>query len=125
LPTSGDDILPHLARVLPTGLRGHDRLGRIGGEEFAVVLLGASLDQAAQIAERMLDMIGATPLITAVGALRFTLSIGVAAMRSLSNSVPDLLERADAALYQAKDGGRNAVVLGSDQPLARDRRPDE
>ena len=116
----GDDVLRHLARVLPAGLRGRDRLGRLGGEEFLVVLPGATLDQAAQIAERMRDGIAATPLITAAGELRFTISIGVAEWRSPADSVAALLERADAALYRAKDSGRNAVKLDdNDQPAPR------
>lgn len=112
----GDEVLRHIAQVLPTGLRGRDRLGRLGGEEFLVVLPGAALDQAAQVADRMRAAIAATPLIGAAGKLHFTVSIGVAELGMTSEPVAALLARADAALYQAKGNGRNAVVR-ADAPL--------
>jgi diguanylate cyclase (GGDEF)-like protein len=114
----GDELLRHLSRVLPIGLRGQDRVGRLGGEEFLVVLPGASLDHAAQIAARMRDKIASTPLIATVGELRFTVSIGVAGLLTSSDSVAAILARADAALYRAKNGGRNAVVVdGATEPV--------
>jgi len=111
----GDEVLRHIAQVLPTGLRGRDRLGRLGGEEFLVVLPGAGLAQAAQVADRMRAAIAATPLIGAAGKLHFTVSIGVAELGRTQESVADLLARADAALYQAKGNGRNAVALAEAQ----------
>jgi len=107
----GDEVLRHIAQVLPTGLRGRDRLGRLGGEEFLVVLPGAGLDQAAQVADRMRAAIAATPLIGAAGKLHFTVSIGVAELGLPQESATALLARADAALYRAKGNGRNAVAL--------------
>lgn len=106
----GDAVLRHLAQVLPAGLRGQDRLGRLGGEEFLAVLPGTSLAQARQVAERMRSSVAATPLGQPAGALAFTVSIGVAVSGAAAEPFDSLLQRADAALYRAKDGGRNAVV---------------
>lgn len=106
----GDQVLCQAARVLTAGLRERDRLGRVGGEEFVAVLPGATLDQARQVAERMRSAIDATRLIGPSGEVRFTVSIGVAGAR-IAESASALLERADAALYLAKHGGRNSVVI--------------
>jgi diguanylate cyclase (GGDEF)-like protein len=114
----GDEVLRHMAQVLPTGLRGRDRLGRLGGEEFLVVLPGAGMEQAARVAARMRAAIAATPLIGAAGQLHFTVSIGVAELGLPQESVAGLLARADAALYQAKGNGRNAVALAEAQGVA-------
>ena len=109
----GDDVLRQLATALPGALRGRDRLGRFGGEEFMVLLPQASLADAAQIAERMRNAVASTPLVVAAGTLHLTVSIGVSELLPGSDSVAALLERADAALYRAKEGGRNAVALAS------------
>jgi diguanylate cyclase (GGDEF)-like protein len=106
----GDHVLRHASRVLAAGLRERDRLGRVGGEEFVAVLPGATLAQARQVAERMRSAIDATRLIGPAGEVGFTVSIGVAGAQ-IAESASALLERADAALYLAKKGGRNAVVI--------------
>ena len=108
----GDEVLRHLARVLGTALRQRDRLGRLGGEEFAAVLPGAAAVQAGQIAERMREAVAATPAPgpEGAGAVGCTVSIGVAELGS-GETVAQALQRADAALYAAKQGGRNAVAL--------------
>jgi diguanylate cyclase (GGDEF)-like protein len=93
-------------------------LGRVGGEEFVAVLPGATLAQARQVAERMRSAIDATRLIGPSGEVRFTVSIGVSGAR-IAESASALLERADAALYLAKGGGRNAVVIDEADTLAR------
>ncbi len=101
----GDEVLRHLGRVLGTALRQRDRLGRLGGEEFAAVLPGAAAAQAGQIAERMRDAVAATSL----GEVRCTVSIGVAELGA-DETVAQALERADRALFAAKLAGRNAVL---------------
>ena len=106
----GDQVLRHASRVLAAGLRERDRLGRVGGEEFVAVLPGATLAQASQVAERMRSAIDSTPLTGASGEVRFTVSIGVA-LAWHAEPAAALLERADLALYRAKHGGRNAVVV--------------
>ena len=108
----GDEVLRHIARTLPAGLRSGDRLGRLGGEEFVVFLPNASVDQARHIADRMRDGIECTPAATSAGLLRLTISIGVSELIDPSDSIPLMLARADAALYRAKASGRNAVVVG-------------
>lgn len=109
----GDEVLRHIAHMLPTGLRSRDRPGRLGGEEFVVVLPDASVEQAEQIAERMREAIEFTPASTSAGELRLTVSIGVSEAMDSSDSVTALLDRADAALYRAKASGRNAVVAAT------------
>jgi diguanylate cyclase (GGDEF)-like protein len=115
----GDQVLRHASRVLASGLRERDRLGRVGGEEFVSVLPGATLAQARQVAERMRNAIEAARLIGPSGEVRFTVSIGVAGART-AESADALLERADAALYAAKNGGRNAVVIAETEDLPLD-----
>lgn len=112
----GDQVLRHASRVLAAGLREHDRLGRVGGEEFVAVLPGATLAQARQVADRMRNAIDAARLIGPSGEVRFTVSIGVAGAR-IAETAAALLERADAALYAAKNGGRNAVVIDQAKTL--------
>lgn len=108
---TGDDVLRHLARVLGGGLRDRDRLGRLGGEEFLAVLPGAGAEVARGVAERMRASIAASPMLAGTTrAVAYTVSIG-AAVGDGTGAADTLLAQADAALYRAKGGGRNAVVL--------------
>ena len=108
---TGDDVLRHLARVLGGGLRDRDRLGRLGGEEFLAVLPGAGAEVARGVAERMRASIAASPMLAGTTrAVAYTVSIG-AAVGDGTGAADTLLAHADAALYRAKGGGRNAVVL--------------
>ncbi len=107
----GDGVLQHLARLLPKGLRGDDRCGRVGGEEFLVLLPGAAATHAVQIAERMRSTVSETPLAGPFGQLRTTVSIGVAELSVGNESYADLVSRADKALYRAKAAGRDCVAV--------------
>lgn len=107
----GDEVLRHVSRVLSASLRGQDRLGRVGGEEFIGVLPNAGLQVAAQVAERMRSAVESTPATsTTAGAVNFTISIGVADLAE-GESIEALIARADAALYRAKHEGRNRVCF--------------
>ncbi len=106
----GDQVLRQVAQVLTSALRDRDHLGRVGGEEFVAVLPGAAMGDAQQVAERMRRAIEATVLAVPGEPLRYTVSIGVACART-DETTGELLARADAALYRAKNHGRNAVVV--------------
>jgi diguanylate cyclase (GGDEF)-like protein len=110
---AGDRVLQHVARTCAEALRDADLLGRIGGEEFLVVLPGNTLDQAADVAERLRVRVESLALEDLPAGLRTTISIGVAQMSPQDLSVADLLLRADEALYRAKAEGRNRVVGAS------------
>ena len=109
---AGDDVLRALARSLLASLRAGDVCGRLGGEEFAVVLPDEDLEGAAASAERLratverLDVGAQTPH----GRIGFSVSIGVAARPQDGDTLGALLERADVRLYRAKEAGRNRVV---------------
>jgi diguanylate cyclase (GGDEF)-like protein len=108
---AGDRVLQHVARTCGEALRDGDLLGRIGGEEFLVVLPGNTLEQAAaDVAERLRSRVEALALDDLPAGLRTTISIGVAQMSPQDANVADLLLRADEALYRAKAEGRNRVV---------------
>jgi diguanylate cyclase (GGDEF)-like protein len=107
----GDEVLRHLAQLLSAALRTRDRLGRLGGEEFLVVLPDASVEHAVMIAQRMRLSVESAPCITATGKLAFTISIGVAEVGEPSETVSSMIARSDAALYAAKASGRNAVSI--------------
>lgn len=107
----GDEVLSKVAGRLSERLRGYDMLGRYGGEEFCVVAPDTDKAGALHLAESLLESIAAVPFATEKGALPVSVSIGIAlcpvgAMRELK----EMISEADAALYSAKQTGRNKVV---------------
>ncbi len=106
----GDLVIRNVAKVLRESIRERDVPARIGGDEFAVLLPDGGLPAAAEISERIRARIAAMTFAPEPG-LGCTVSIGVAALRD-SHAAPDAWIRdADAALYRAKAGGRNQVVV--------------
>jgi diguanylate cyclase (GGDEF)-like protein len=113
---AGDEVLTRFAQVAAGCLRSGDVLGRLGGEEFAVLLPGCGVEDARTIAQRICDAFAAQPVILSDGArLHATVSIGLACREGGQAPVDALLSTADAALYRAKHDGRNRVVLGAAQ----------
>jgi diguanylate cyclase (GGDEF)-like protein len=101
-----------VAQTVEATIRASDALYRVGGEEFAVVLNGTDIKGAGLLAERIRQNIDAL-VFTQPRGLHVTLSLGIATL--WPNDTPySLFERADEALYQAKEGGRNRVVLSPD-----------
>ena len=109
---AGDEALRVFSRVLVRETRAFDLLGRIGGEEFAVLLSETGGEAGMQIAERLRQAIEASSFVFHDSALiRFTVSVGVALCHD-GDSLDSLLARADDALYRAKHAGRNRVEVG-------------
>jgi diguanylate cyclase (GGDEF)-like protein len=111
---AGDAALRHVARVLREAVRRRegDLAARIGGEEFAVWLPGASMESGVEVAERVRQQIEARPFPWQGERHELTISCGVAAHPRPTPSLENLMAVADAALYQAKGDGRNRVVAG-------------
>lgn len=105
---TGDRALARIGRLIAENIRGIDVAGRFGGEEFLVLLRDASRERALQIAERLRAAIEASGLAYADGK-PLTISVGVAYARAL-DAPHEVVERADQALYRAKNAGRNRVV---------------
>ena len=104
---AGDLVIHNIAQGIRDSLRQDDISGRLGGEEFAVLLPKATLRQAQQLAERIREHVAATPSITHKETIYVTVSIGVTLLYGQDeNSVKS---QADQALYQAKNSGRNRV----------------
>ena len=108
---TGDKVLRHLAVLMQNELRKIDTAGRVGGEEFAVILPGADLPAAEIFAERLRKKVAGTPMVQEDRAIPLTVSIGVAGMNASDASADDALVRADRALYRAKECGRNRVEV--------------
>jgi len=107
----GDAVLRQVAARIRGALREQDILGRIGGEEFAAVLIGADKGLALEIAQRIRATIADTVVALPNGqSARITLSLGLTQLSEHDASLDDLLHKADAALYRAKDSGRDIVV---------------
>jgi two-component system cell cycle response regulator len=109
---AGDEVLRDFAARLRKNVRGIDLACRFGGEEFVVVMPDTEPAVAQLVAERIRHEIESQPFATGTGAppIRVTVSIGVASMIAGTDSVQALVKRADSALYEAKNGGRNRVV---------------
>lgn len=116
----GDEVLKVVARILKTNLKGRDTAARFGGEEFAVILPHTALPQAAIVGEHVRRALATHCLTNRKTGENFgtiTVSVGVAGYRP-GEGLPDLVERADRALYAAKRLGRNRVAIESE--LQRD-----
>ena len=108
---AGDEVLRGFALTLAANVREVDRLGRYGGEEFLLVLPGSSKEQATTALERLRQIVADLDWSSISDGLRVTMSAGVAQVRP-HDAPDDILARADAALYRAKDVGRNCVLAG-------------
>jgi two-component system, cell cycle response regulator len=111
---SGDLVLQQVARIMTRMLRRSDVLGRIGGEEFMILLPETAGLQGQRIAERLRKRVEQTPFLCKDIQIEVTVSLGVYFTADpISIGADDLVSRADAALYEAKEGGRNRVIFHS------------
>jgi diguanylate cyclase (GGDEF)-like protein len=106
---AGDQVLSTVAKHCRETVRQIDVLGRIGGEEFAILLPETNLDSACRVAERLRRIIAGTPVETESGSVDITASFGVMTLDDTHATLDTLLAGADKALYQAKRDGRNRV----------------
>ncbi|KQZ27817.1 diguanylate cyclase [Duganella sp. Root1480D1] len=113
----GDEVLREVANRIKAELRLSDALARFGGEEFVVLLIDADLESATYVGERIRAGIAATMIELSHGVkVSITASVGVSSLAQVPDDVSaeeqaaQLIEQADEALYQAKEGGRNRVM---------------
>lgn len=108
----GDRALGHFAAILREQLRKSDVAGRVGGEEFAVLLPETSLEQAGAFARRLQHCLAELPLFRDERAITLSISVGIAALGADAPGVDAALSRSDMALYRAKSAGRNRIEWG-------------
>jgi two-component system cell cycle response regulator len=115
----GDEVLREFAARLVRNLRGIDLAARYGGEEFIVAMPDTVLDKAKSVADRLLEEINDSlfPGAADVHELPVTASIGVTTTDGASDTIRDVIDRADHALYEAKKSGRNRVVCATEPQL--------
>jgi len=109
----GDAVLRELSDRLRRGVRGDDLIGRFGGEEFLVLLVGCDPARLLERADQMRRAVSDSTVLTDAGEISFTVSIGAVSVDIGDSATPaeTILNLADAALYQAKREGRNRVVI--------------
>ncbi|SCX84269.1 diguanylate cyclase (GGDEF) domain-containing protein [Nitrosospira sp. Nsp13] len=109
----GDFVLKHVAGRIQAAVRDFDMVGRFGGEEFVIIMTSTHLELAKVIAERIRKGVMETPLHLKELSIPVTISVGVAMLRP-GERKETLIERADKAMYKAKEAGRNRVMLAKD-----------
>ncbi|MCB5363468.1 sensor domain-containing diguanylate cyclase [Pusillimonas sp. CC-YST705] len=107
----GDLALQHFCKHLRSCLRGMDQLGRLGGEEFLILLQGKTEEAAEGVFARLRESLQAHPVMLGDEPVVLTVSAGIAAPRCKEIGVSEILRRADQALYQAKQQGRDRVCV--------------
>jgi diguanylate cyclase (GGDEF)-like protein len=105
----GDAVLNETAQRIKQVVRSYDSVGRYGGEEFLVILPGCDREQARQSAERIRLAVASSSVLASGSEVRITVSIGVTSTEATSET--EVIAIADAALYQAKDEGRNRTLV--------------
>ncbi len=114
---AGDLVLKSVASALESAVRSADKVGRIGGEEFGILLPGADVETAALLSQTMCLSIEIQSFPAALQNHTVTASFGVATLE-LNDTYQNLFQRADMALYKAKRAGRNRVVVESEKSLS-------
>ncbi len=107
----GDKALRDISQAVRSHLRAADVVGRFGGDEFIIFLPETSASQAASLAERMRQSVGALAFANEQGSFQITMSIGISSLQEDDQSPESLIRRADTGLYKAKQTGRNRVVI--------------
>ena len=102
-------MLKHFAFTLKASLRDIDLIGRLGGEEFGILLPGTDPATGLTVAERLREAVALSPVRVQNTRLRITVSIGVTDLDAKDEHIDQALQRADQALYVAKGAGRNGV----------------
>jgi len=108
---AGDEALCSLVTSCIECLRGHDILGRMGGEEFLLILPHTSLSEALQVAERLRQRVAEIPIIHEGFSFNITVSLGVSQLEPSDTNIEGIIRKADTALYRAKQRGRNLVEI--------------
>ena len=109
----GDDAIKEVSRRMKEALRDHDLVGRYGGEEFLIITPVDTESSASMLYKRIAQSISATPIISGELSISVTVSIGVTwySPETDRQNITSLITRADEALYQAKNAGRNKVII--------------
>jgi diguanylate cyclase (GGDEF)-like protein len=105
----GDDAIRHVSKLLAVSLRDGDLLARWGGEEFLAVLPYTDIDQGSAVAQRLCDLVGATPISMGVDGTFVEIHTSIGIAQADGESIDALINRADMGLYEAKASGRNTV----------------
>jgi len=109
----GDDAIQYAVKVLKAELNESDCFGRIGGEEFAIILNDVDLEDAAIVAEKLRNTLEKSRFMADEYEINLTISVGVTQVIKTDNDVKNILARADKAMYHSKNTGRNKVSIYS------------
>jgi diguanylate cyclase (GGDEF)-like protein len=107
----GDQVLRGVARLMASCVRGRDIIGRYGGEEFSIALPGTDVEAAGIVIQRFLTHVSNVPIPTDAGDLSVHLSLGIAGLTPEVNTLNELINRADQAMYQAKNLGGDQFAI--------------
>jgi diguanylate cyclase (GGDEF)-like protein len=108
---AGDEVIKHTATTAKSSLRQSDSIGRYGGEEFGIILPETDAEGARTICERIRESIEQSVVQTSVAPISYTVSIGISQLNNNAENHMTWMQQADEALYAAKKGGRNQVVV--------------
>jgi diguanylate cyclase (GGDEF)-like protein len=108
---AGDQVIVHAAILAKNAVREIDTVGRVGGEEFTILLPETDVSQAAAIAERLREQMERSLISDDGREISFTASFGISRLDDADAAIESVLRRADVALYAAKEGGRNRAVV--------------
>jgi diguanylate cyclase (GGDEF)-like protein len=107
---AGDEVIKGIALILKKNSRKYDVVGRLGGEEFSMLLVDCNMAVATEISQRLCDDCANTTISVLDITLNVTVSIGLSQFSAEDTNIEQVISRADKALYQAKQNGRNRVV---------------
>ena len=109
----GDEVIRSGSHMLLTSLRSYDAVGRWGGDEFMIILPGCSAEETHQKLQKIQAEVESNPILTSKGPIQITLSMGAASMLKPgpTDTVSQLIEKADDALLQAKRSGKGRMEI--------------